>query len=168
MVGAGGAIGTSSLLGGLISAHQSIVLLPGAALRVHVGDLQRVMSECVGVREHLSQYTEALAVHCAQTGLCGVRHDLDQRLACWLSLACDASGRQTLPVTHDYLSDVLGLRRAGVTRALLKFEREGIIRKMRGLLKIEHGDRLNAKACRCYRIISSAYKIARQPHFLDT
>ncbi|MHB0816559.1 Crp/Fnr family transcriptional regulator [Bradyrhizobium sp. 1.29L] len=123
------------------------------------------MCERPRVREHLSNYVQALDLHSAQSGFCGVRHDREQRLACWLSLACDAIDDHVLPVTHDYLSAVLGLRRAGVTETLIRFEEQGLIQKMRGVLQIHERQRLKHKACSCYGIIADAYVSPEQlPH----
>ncbi|MGY4627149.1 Crp/Fnr family transcriptional regulator [Bradyrhizobium sp. USDA 4486] len=157
VIGHRGAVGASMLVGGHLATHQSVVLLPGTAHRISVADLRRVFCEHSEIREHLLRYVQALGLHCAQTGLCGVRHDREKRLACWLCLASDALDADVLPVTHDYLSSVLGLRRAGVTESLIRFEEQGLIRKTRGVLRIEERSRLKQKACSCYRLISSAY-----------
>jgi CRP-like cAMP-binding protein len=122
-----------------------------------VDDLRRVMEERPHVQEHLLRYLQALGLHCAQTGLCGVRHDLEQRLASWLCLTSDALDGHVLPVTHDYLSAALGLRRPGVTEALIRFEEQGLIRKMRGVLQIDQRKELEKKTCCCYGIIANAY-----------
>lgn len=160
VVGCRGAIGISFLLGGHIPTHQSIVQLPGSALRIHADDLRRVMSDRPQILERLSRYAQALNMHGAHMGLCGVRHQLEQRLACWLCLACDALDGHVLPVTHDYLSTVLGLRRAGVTERLIQFEEQGLIRKTRGVLQVDDRKRLEQKACSCYGIIAGAYASA--------
>ena len=157
VMGCRSAVGASSLFGGHIPTHQSVVLVPGHALRIQVEDLRRVMSERDQVREHLSRYVQALVMHGAQMGLCGVRHNLEQRLACWLCLACDALEGNVLPVTHDYLSCVLGLRRAGVTETLIRFQDQGLLRKMRGVLQVDDHKRLAQKACSCYSIVTTAY-----------
>ncbi|MFB9265094.1 Crp/Fnr family transcriptional regulator [Bradyrhizobium erythrophlei] len=157
VVGYRGAVGASFLLGAHLPIHQSAVLFPGSALRIRVDDLRRVVNERPQIRGHLGRYVQALLMHSAQTGLCGVRHDLEQRLACWLCLASDAFDGAVLPVTHDYLSAVLGLRRAGVTETLIRFEEQGLIRKKRGVLQIDERKRLQQRACSCYSIISNAY-----------
>lgn len=107
-------------MGGHLSTLQSVVLCPGNAHRIRVEDLQRVMNERPEIRERLSRYVQAQALHCAQTGLCGVRHDREKRLANWLCLASDALDAHVLPVTHDYLSSVLGLRRRAKGMLLLQ------------------------------------------------
>ncbi|MFK4583789.1 Crp/Fnr family transcriptional regulator [Bradyrhizobium ottawaense] len=157
IIGYRGVLGASCLLGGCASNYQSIVLFPGNALRIQVDDLLRLMGERSQIRKRILSYEQAVAIHTAQTGLCGVRHTLQERLACWLCLSCDALSARVLPVTHDYLSTVLGLRRAGVTETLIRFEQQGLIRKMRGVLEVIDRARLEQKVCRCYGIIASAY-----------
>ncbi|MGY3581558.1 CRP-like cAMP-binding protein [Bradyrhizobium sp. USDA 4341] len=157
VIGYRGVVGASFLWGGHLSTQQSVVLFPGSAHRIRVEDLRRVIKECPQIREHLFEYVQALTFQCVQTGLCGVRHDREQRLASWLCLASDAIGASVLPVTHDYLSSALGLRRPGVTEVLIRFEELGLIRKMRGVLQIDKRTLLEQKACCCYKLVSSAY-----------
>ncbi|MHC4049368.1 Crp/Fnr family transcriptional regulator [Bradyrhizobium sp. 25ACV] len=157
VVGYRGAVGGSLIAGGNVTTEQAVVLFPGSALRIHVDDLRRVVSKRPNVLENLLRYSQTLNTHCAQTGLCGVRHELERRLACWLCLVCDTLDSNVLSVTHDYISAVLGLQRAGITRALNRFEEQGLIRKMRGILQVDNRERLEAKACCCYGIIASAY-----------
>lgn len=161
IVGFRGAVGVSSVFGIHVPNHQSVVLFPGSALSIASEDLRRVMVERPLVRENLASYAQALVAHEAQTALCGVRHSLEQRLASWLCLACDAVDGQILSVTHDYLSTVLGLRRAGVTEMLIRFEEQGLIRKMRGLVHVDDRKRLAQRACSCYGVIESAYAAAQ-------
>jgi CRP-like cAMP-binding protein len=160
LIGYQGALGITFFRGGHIPTHQSIVLLRGSALRIHVDDLCRFVNDRPDVSEHFSQYSQALNMHCAHMGVCGVRHKLEERLACWICLACDAIGSRTVPVTHDYISTFLGLRRAGVTEALIRFEEQGLVRKTRGILEVDDRGRLERRTCSCYGIISNAYTMA--------
>ncbi|MDE5446779.1 helix-turn-helix domain-containing protein [Bradyrhizobium sp. CSA207] len=167
VIGHRGAVGVSLLVGAHPATHQSVVLFPGNAHRIRVEDLRRVMRERSEIREQVLRYVQALSLHCAQTGLCGVRHDREKRLACWLCLASDALDAPVLPVTHDYLSSVLGLRRAGVTETLIRFEDQKLIRKTRGVLQIEERLLLEQKACSCYKLISGAYASTEPVNFSD-
>jgi CRP-like cAMP-binding protein len=160
LVGYRGAIGLSSLFGGHIPTLQSVVLFPGHALRIPRHELRQLMEKRPQVSEYLLRHVEALTMHGAQTGLCGVRHHLEQRLACWLCLACDAYNSDVLPVTHDYLADALGLRRAGVTDALSRLEGQGLVHKMRGILRVSDRKGLEEKACGCYGLIAKTYAAA--------
>ncbi|WGS03040.1 helix-turn-helix domain-containing protein (plasmid) [Bradyrhizobium sp. ISRA443] len=157
VIGYRGVVGASLLWGSHLSTHQSVVLFPGRAHRIRVEELRRVMKERPECREHLFRYVQALTFQCVQTGLCGVRHDREKRLASWRCLASDALDARVLSVTHDDLSAVLGMGRAGVTETLIRFEEQGLIRKMRGVLQIDRRESLEQKACCCYKLVSSAY-----------
>ncbi|MGY3131144.1 CRP-like cAMP-binding protein [Bradyrhizobium sp. USDA 4501] len=167
VIGYRGVVGASFLWGGHFSTHQSVVVIPGSAHRIRVDDLRRIMKEHPEVRDHLFEYAQALTFQCVQTGLCGVRHHREQRLASWLCLASEAVDARVLPVTHDYLSSVLGLRRAGVTETLIRFEEQGLIRKMRGVLQIDDPQLLEEKACCCYKLVSRAYALSSIPTVSD-
>ena len=156
-VGRHGIVGASIVLGARASMHKAVVSMPGRALRIAAEDLQRSMIDRPQIREHFLRYVQSLMVHCSQTALCGIRHELEPRLACWICLACDAIDGETLPVTHDYLSFILGLRRAGVTEALNRFEELGLVRKARGVLHVSDRGSLERKACCCYGAITAAY-----------
>ncbi|WP_311974226.1 Crp/Fnr family transcriptional regulator [Bradyrhizobium glycinis] len=163
VIGYRGVVGTSFLWGGHLSTHQSVVVFPGSAHRIRVEDLLRIMKAHPEIKDHLFQYVQALTFQCVQTGLCGIRHHREERLASWLCLASEATNTRVLPVTHDYLSSVLGLRRAGVTETLIRFEQQGLIRKMRGVLQIDEPKLLKEKACCCYKLVSAAYASSSVP-----
>jgi CRP-like cAMP-binding protein len=164
MIGSEGAVGMLTALGASTSIHQSIVLVAGRAFRIRVDVLQRLMQERPAIRDHFLSYVHALMVHSSQTALCGVKHNVDQRLASWLCLASDALGIDTLPITHEHLSVVLGLRRAGVTQSLTRFDDAGYIRKTRGLLRIEDRTGLQEQACCCYGVIRKSYDATNLEH----
>ncbi|WFU80515.1 Crp/Fnr family transcriptional regulator [Bradyrhizobium sp. CIAT3101] len=157
VIGHRGVVGASLLAEGHLATRQSVVLVSGSAYRILVQELRRLLPKCSEVREHLVRYVQAQNLHCAQTGLCGVRHDREKRLACWLCLASDALQADVLPITHDYLSSMLGLRRPGVTETLIRFEQQELIRKTRGILQIRDRRSLEQKACSCYKLITGAY-----------
>jgi CRP-like cAMP-binding protein len=157
LVGRYGAVGASVVLGAKVSMHQSFVLVPGSAFRIPADDLCRLVCEGSQIRETLLQYIHALMIHGSQTALCGVRHKLEQRIACWLCIACDALDGNVLPMTHNHLSAILGLRRAGLTEALIRFEEHGLIRKTRGVLEVRDRTLLQQKACCCYGVIAKSY-----------
>lgn len=160
-VGYHGVVGASVALGAEMATHQAIVLVEGSALRIRRDDLLHAMSESPHIRERLLQYIQSLMIHISQTTLCGVRHELDRRLACWLSFACDALNSKILPITHDHLSTILGLRRASLTESLIRFEEEGLIAKDRGVVAILQHGLLKDKACGCYGVISGSYEMPR-------
>jgi CRP-like cAMP-binding protein len=163
MVGHRGLVGASIVLGAAQSTHQSIVLFAGSALRVAADDLYRLMYTRPQIRELLLRHVHTLLVQGAQTALCCVRHQLEQRLACWLCTACDALGAEVLSITHDELSTILGVRRPGLTEALIRFEEQGLIRKTRGVLQVLDIGMLRQKACPCYMVTTNSYKSSGSP-----
>jgi CRP-like cAMP-binding protein len=157
IVGCHGAVGVSIALCGQTSNHQSIVQIHGSALKISAADLQRSMHERPRIREHLLRYIQSLMIHSSQIALCGVRHELEKRLACWLCLMCDELDGNVIPTTHDHISMILGLRRAGITEALARFESLGLISRTRGVLEVSDRPSLQLKSCCCYNTIASAY-----------
>lgn len=158
IVGRHGVIGAAVALGAKTSMHHSIVLIAGSALRIGADDMHRVMIEHPLLREGLLHYIHALSIESSQRTLCAVHHELEQRLACWLCIACDTLGSAVLPVTHERLSVILGVRRAGLTESLIRFEKDGLIHKSRGVIRIQERPTLKEKACSCYDIITNAYR----------
>lgn len=158
-VGRQGAVGALIVVGAEASIHHSVVTVPGSAFRLRLADLQDLMTACPSVREHLLDYVRALVIHGSQTALCGIHHDLEQRLACWLSVACDTLDGEILPLTHDHLSTTLGLRRPSLTESLIRFEAQRLIRKSRGFIQVVDRNLLREKACDCYAVIANAYPL---------
>ena len=118
------------------SPNRCLMATPGEALRIGCKDLQRIMVETPGVRCHLLNYVHALLIQNTQTALCNVRHQLEERLCRWLLLAADRLDGNVIPLTHDQLSMILGVRRAGVTTALAKLYEDGAVIKTRGTVEI--------------------------------
>jgi CRP-like cAMP-binding protein len=160
MVGPHGVVDASIALGARTSIYKSIVLVQGKALRIRVEDLQHSMERRPQIREHLLHYVRSLMIQSSQRALCGACHELEQRLACWICLACDTLEGDTLPITHNHLSFILGLRRPSVTAALMRFEKLGLVQKARGSLRVNDRQWLEKKACSCYRVISAAHTSA--------
>lgn len=166
MVGRSGLVGLSVILGTMIALHRTVVQIPGLALRISADDLQVIMLKNPSIRDHLLRYVQLLMSQKAQVALCNAKHEIDKRLARWLLLAHDRVAGNQLPVTHDLLAMMLGVRRAGVSEALSDLEARGIVSKTRGALKIVNRDALRAHACECYKIIDERFSWQRaMPHY---
>jgi len=154
MVGRSGFIGISVIIGTMMALDRTVVQIPGLALRISASDLQRLMASHPPLRDHLLSYVHVLMMQKAQVSFCNAKHDIESRLARWLALAHDRVVGDALPVTHELLALMLGVRRAGVSETIARFEAAGIVRRGRATLKIEDRELLLGKTCECYRIIS--------------
>jgi CRP-like cAMP-binding protein len=166
MVGRFGLVGVSVLLGTMTAMHRTVVQIPGQALRIYASDLQAVMQRDSAVRDHLLRYVHLLLTLKGQVSLCNAKHDIGQRLARWLLLAHERLDSDELPVTHDLLATMLGVRRAGVSESLADLEASGILAKSRGVLKVVNAEALKSQACECHKIIGDRFAAQRaMPHF---
>ncbi|MCP3459775.1 Crp/Fnr family transcriptional regulator [Bradyrhizobium sp. CCGUVB23] len=103
-------------------------------------------------------YVASVLVQTAQSGACNTVHPLQQRLGRWLLLARDALQSDDIPLTHQVLAQLLGVRRAGVTESLILLRKEGLIEMMRGRLVIRDAFRLAQSSCPCWRLIKREYE----------
>jgi CRP-like cAMP-binding protein len=156
LVGSHGIVGATRLLGSDESSHQCIAVTGGSMLSISASALLSVMEQRQPIKEHLYHHVQMLLVQCSQVVLCGLYHGLTQRLAGWLCHASNAMNGAEIPVTHDYLSTMLGLRRASVTEALNHLEQDGLILKIRGAVRVRDRLALKLRACDCYSTIESS------------
>ena len=104
------------------------------------------------------KYVQAFMVQTAHTAICNARAKLDQRLARWLLMAHDRLDRDILPLTHEFLSLMLGVRRAGVTEAIAALEAEELIGAARGQIIVRNRKGLERKAADVYGVPESEYR----------
>jgi CRP-like cAMP-binding protein len=167
MVGRYGFIGVSVLLGTMTALHRTVVQIPGQALRISASDLQAVVQSDPAVRDHLLRYVHLLITLKGQISLCNAKHDIGQRLARWLLLAHERVDGDELPVTHELLATMLGVRRPGVSDALAGLEASGIVAKSRGVLKVIDAGALKTQACECHKLIGDRFASQRaMQHFV--
>jgi CRP-like cAMP-binding protein len=157
MVGRLGFVGVTAVLGIQRSPNRCLMAVPGYALRIAVPDLRRVAHRYPDVQRQLFSYIHALLVQNAQTTLCSGRHRLEERLSRWLLLAADRLDDRVIPVTHDMLSVILGVRRASITTTLAELEQTGGLVRQRGSIEVRDHAALERRACECYQIIASEY-----------
>ncbi|MDE2378240.1 Crp/Fnr family transcriptional regulator [Bradyrhizobium sp.] len=158
IVGRLGFIGVAAVLGIQRCPNRCLMSIPGYALRIAVPDMQRAMQKDPAIRQQLFSYIHALLVQNAQTTLCSARHSLEERLSRWLLLAADRLDDGIIPVTHDMLSVILGVRRASITTTLSELEQAGGLVRLRGAIDIRDRRAIERRACECYQIIASEYR----------
>jgi CRP-like cAMP-binding protein len=152
MIGMEGIVGVAALLGSELSAQQIIVQVPGTALRMQVAECKAAFDQSAPVRAVMLPFIQALFDLGAQTAACNRLHTIEQRCARWLLMARDRLQSDILPMTHEFLASMLGVRRAGVTETAGELQRSGLIRYHHGKLTIVDREGLEAAACECFRV----------------
>jgi CRP-like cAMP-binding protein len=101
----------------------------------------------------LLRYTQALITQMAQTAICNRHHSIEQQLCRWLLLSLDRLSTAHLIMTQELISNMLGVRREGVTDAAGKLQKDGLIQYTRGHIHVLDRDSLEARACECYKVV---------------
>jgi CRP-like cAMP-binding protein len=151
IIGREGVTGLAVLMGADRSPHETYMQVAGAGRRVSAGCLRELMSQSKSLHSVLLRHGYAFTVQLAQTALANGRHKLEERLARWLLMAHDRVDGDELPLTHEFLALMLGVRRSGVTVALKILEREGMVKARRGGVAIMDRDGLKECANGAYR-----------------
>src|SRR6516164_6858084 len=151
MIGAEGMAGMSALLGAEASAHRIIVQVPGSALRMNAALCKASFDHGSAFHQIVLRFVDTFLSLSAQTAACNLLHSAEQRCARWLLMASARMRSDTMPMTHEFLSSMLGIRRTGVTAIAGALQRAGLIQYHRGRIRITDRDGLVAAACECYR-----------------
>ncbi|HKG90724.1 MAG TPA: Crp/Fnr family transcriptional regulator [Gemmatimonadaceae bacterium] len=157
-VGREGMIGLPVYLGDGRTSAQAFCQVPGEALRMEARRFRRELERGGPLLSLLNRYTQALISQIAQSSACNRLHPLRQRCARWLLQTRDCVGRDEFAFTHQFLSQMLGVRRSTVTELAGELERAGLIRNRYGRIIILDRDGLEGTACECYRIIRREFE----------
>src|SRR5215210_1414734 len=130
----------------------------GHGYRIPSSELRRAIDESALLRRLLLRFAHVFTSQSAQTAACNARHSIERRLARWLLLAHDRMADDRVPLTHEYLALMLGVRRAGVTVALHELEGEKLVRARRGQITVIDRAGLEARSCGCYAIVTQEAK----------
>lgn len=151
-IGDEGIVGLPQLLGGQHPLSPAIVHAPGWAYRLDTRVLDESFHRCRLTGALLLRYLHLLYIHIAQNVACAHYHPLVQRLSRRLLAAADRGHTHTLPITHDSLAEILGVRRETVTEALGKLQTLGLLNCRRGIVTILDRSRLKRECCDCYAV----------------
>jgi len=157
LVGAEGLVGLPIVLGATAAPHRAVCQLAGAAWRLPAAAYAAEVGRDGPTRARLARYAQALLVMTAQGALCNARHPVPRRAARWLLLARDRAGTDALPLTHEFLAQMLAVRRASVTDALAPLQAAGLLRQERGHVTVRDGAGLAAAAGACYALLRDEY-----------
>jgi CRP-like cAMP-binding protein len=158
LIGNEGMLGVPLLLGIDISPLRALVRGSGTALRMDAATFHRELGRCLALRRSLNRYLYALMAQFAQTVACTRFHPLGERLARWLLMTHDRAHSNRFHLTHEFLAEMLGVRRVGVTKAAGVMQRGKLISYRRGHITILDRKGLEGVSCGCYRAMKDTYR----------
>jgi CRP-like cAMP-binding protein len=157
-VGNEGVAGLPALFGPAASPNRVIVQVAGEGLRIEAGALQEEARTEGPVRRLLSLYQAAFLAQVSQSVACNGLHCVRQRCCRWLLMTHDRIRTDQLPLTHEFLAMMLGVRRPGVTEVLQTLQDQGLLHLDRGRITIQNRKKLEAVSCECYRTVKDEYE----------
>jgi CRP-like cAMP-binding protein len=161
LIGHEGMLGIPLALGVNDSPVLAMVLGSGVALRMTSAHFRHELQKCELLKREVYRYTYELMVQMTQTAACNRFHGIEARLARWLLMTRDRVRSDRFHLTQDVLSNMLGVRRVGVTKAAGDLRLRRLISYNRGEISILDGEGLEAAACQCYQIVKAMHDVAR-------
>lgn len=157
-VGNEGIVGMCVALG--VDRDSMLVLaqIPGEVARISTHMFRKFVDDDASLRLMALRCSHALLEQASQSVACNRRHSALQRCARWLLMTHDRAQTDTFPLTHQLLSIMLGVRRAGVTGVALQLQRDGIIAYRHGNVNVRSRSALEAAACECYQSVEQRYQ----------
>jgi CRP-like cAMP-binding protein len=153
IVGKEGMIGMSLIAGLRQGTFRAIMQMAGNGVRVRAEVFQDILPSAPVLRSELSRFALMHGMQVAQIAACNRLHEVEQRLARWLLMCQDRFDCQLLPLTHEFLAQMLGTGRPSVSLAAGALENAGLIENLRGTVKILNRKSLEEAACECYGVI---------------
>jgi len=152
-IGREGAVGLHRGLGKRRSFTRAVMQVAGTISHISAEAFERAVAQSEAIKDIITQYTEVLWVEAQQLAACNALHGVEARLARWLLQTQDRIESPSLPLTQEFLSQMLGVRRTTVTIVARAFQNAGLIRYRRGHIIIIDRGGLEEAACECYQII---------------
>lgn len=158
-----GLIGSEGMLGGTLSLGvnaaplRAVVQGPGSALRIPSAALKRLLPDSPALQRTMHRYVYVMMAQLTQTAACNHFHEIEPRLARWLLMTHDRANADHFHLTHEFLADMLGVRRSGITVAAGALQARNLIGYTRGEISILDRPGLEAASCECYGAVNLDY-----------
>jgi CRP-like cAMP-binding protein len=153
-VGNDGFVGIAIFNGLSSSRLKAIGQISGSSRRIAIEDFRKLMLELPELDRLLHRYSQLVLETVSQSAACNRLHVIEQRCARWLLMSQDRVGRNRFDLTQEFLAEMLGVRRPGVTVAMGILEKRGLIAHGRGYITVVDRAGLEKAACECYRIVA--------------
>ena len=158
-VGYEGMVGIHAFFGGgVIGNALAMGQVPGEALRMNADHFRAEVDGEGKLRQVMFSYAQALFAQIAQGVACNGAHTIPERCARWLLECHDRAGSDRFLLTHEFLADMLGVRRPSVTVAARTLQNAGVIEYSRGRISVLDREGLEEASCECYRVVKDEYR----------
>jgi len=154
VIGNEGMVGTPVFLGADRSPTKTIVQIPGEAQRMEAKLFQKEMGRGGPLYGLVQRYTQAMINQISQSIVCNHRHSVEKRMCRWLLMSHNRVAADEFLLTHEFLAQMLGVRRPTVTAVAGTLQKAGLINYHRGRITIIDRKGLEATSCECYAVIA--------------
>lgn len=157
-------IGKEGAVGGIVSGGtapafgRAVVQVAGFALRVDLKALEAAKARSPHIRDLFSRYADALLAQVMQSVACNAFHPIEARCCRWLLTAQDRSGGNEIPLTQEYLAEMLGVQRTTVSAVARMLQEKGLIRYRRGSIRILDRAGTERRSCECYHAVERHFR----------
>ena len=156
IIGNEGLVGTPIFLGADRSPTRAIAQIPGDALRMEAKVFQKEMRRDGPLYGLVQRYTQAMINQISQSIVCNRRHSVAKRMCRWLLMSHDR-GADEFPLTHEFLAQMLGVRRPTLTSVAGTLQKAGLINYHRGTIRVIDRKGLETACCECYKVVSKEF-----------
>lgn len=164
-IGREGVVGMAEVLHNQGAMGMHLIQIPGNALRVEAEAFRRAVERLPLVEKLMQRHFYALTRQILQGAMCNRRHSMEERCARWLLMTQDRAGENVFPLTQEFLSRMLGVRRATVNVATGMLKKAGFIKYVRGVVTVIDRPGLESASCECYMAIVKQYdSILSEPY----
>jgi CRP-like cAMP-binding protein len=162
-VGHEGTSGIPLIMGGDTTPNRAFCQIPGNAWKMSATLFRSLLDESRLFREVVNRYLQAYVNMLGQFAACNRLHSVYERAARWILMSQDRIGRDTFPLTHEFLATMLGARRSGVTIAAAMLQKAGFISYHRGQITVVDRAGLEETTCECYQVATQQFGDALRP-----
>jgi CRP-like cAMP-binding protein len=149
--------------GAATSPTNAFSQIAGDALRMSAGDFEEEFARHEDFARVISRYAQAFYAQVAQSTACNRLHPVEQRMARWLLMSQDRTGSDIVPLTQEFLGQMLGVRRASVNVVAGMLQQAGFIRYSRGVITVLDRSGLESASCECYMIVQRHFERLLSP-----
>ena len=153
-----GLVGMKTLVSDSPALERAVVQISGSAYRMSAETLKEEFEHSSTLRSQILRHTQAMFTQAAQGSLCNRLHSIEERLCRWLLTVSDRVGSDDLELTQEFLAQMLGSRRSGVTVTAGTLRAAGLIDYSRGRIKILDRQGLSETSCECYAVIRDEFE----------